>query len=130
MENNEMMGFAPAAVADVVNTVAPAAPAVAPVTTTVPSNDGMSLGKKIAFYGFIGLLAISGIGIPVAFILIKRKNKDLKRYKELYGELPPEQPKAPVVAAPAPQPVAQAVVAPVAATPQAPVQPVVTPEQK
>ena len=103
-----------------------ATPAAAPAVT-VPVSDGLSLGKKIAFYGFIGLLAVSGIGIPIAIILIKKKNKDLKRYKELYGELPPEQPKA-VVAAPAPQPVAVAVTpAPVQA---APVAAPATPETK
>lgn len=109
--------------ANVVATPATVAPAV-----TVPNNDGMSLGKKIAFYGFIALLAISGVGIPIAIILIKKKNKQLDRYKELYGELPPEQPKA-VVAAPAPAPVAVAVTpAPVQAA--APVATPATPETK
>lgn len=68
---------------------------VVPETTladvTVVDDDNNEAGHKVLFFVIMGIVCLSGIGIPVAAIIIWRQHKKLTQYKDQFGDLPKEQ---------------------------------------
>lgn len=60
----------------------------ADVTVVDDSNEA---GHKVLFFVIMGIVCLSGIGIPVAAIIIWRQHKKLAQYKKQFGDLPKEQ---------------------------------------
>ena len=57
---------------------------------TVNTDDG-GAGHKVLFFVIMGIVCLSGIGIPVAAIIIWRQHKKLDQYKKQFGELPKKE---------------------------------------
>jgi len=58
---------------------------------TVNTDDGEGAGHKVLFFVIMGIVCLSGIGIPVAAIIIWRQHKKLDQYKKQFGELPKKE---------------------------------------
>ncbi len=56
--------------------------------TVVNTDDGEGAGHKVLFFVIMGIVCLSGIGIPVATILIWKQHKKLKQYEAQFGKLP------------------------------------------
>lgn len=85
------------------NTLAPeqeqqVVPETTPADVTVV-DDNNEAGHKVLFFVIMGIVCLSGIGIPVAAIIIWRQHKKLAQYKQQFGDLP-KQEKATEAAAP------------------------------
>lgn len=50
--------------------------------------DDSGAGHKVLFFVIMGIVCLSGIGIPVAVILIWKQHKKLKQYEAQFGKLP------------------------------------------
>ena len=59
-------------------------------TTTVDTDDS-GAGHKVLFFIIMGIVCLSGIGIPVAIFVIWRMHKKLDQYKKQFGELPKKE---------------------------------------
>lgn len=55
---------------------------------TVNTDDSEDAGHKVLFFVIMGIVCLSGIGIPVAVILIWKQHKKLKQYEAQFGKLP------------------------------------------
>lgn len=55
---------------------------------TVNTDDSEGAGHKVLFFVIMGIVCLSGIGIPVAAILIWKQHKKLKQYEAQFGKLP------------------------------------------
>ena len=58
---------------------------------TVNTDDGEGASHKILFFVIMGIVCLSGIGIPVAAIVIWKQHKKLDQYKKQFGELPKKE---------------------------------------
>ena len=86
------------------NTLAPeqeqqVVPETTPADVTVVDDSNEEGGHKVLFFVIMGIVCLSGIGIPVAAIIIWRQHKKLAQYKQQFGDLP-KQEKATEAAAP------------------------------
>lgn len=61
----------------------------------VNTDDGEGAGHKVLFFVIMGIVCLSGIGIPVAAILIWKQHKRLKQYEAQFGKLPDKKEPAP-----------------------------------
>ena len=61
--------------------------------TTVTTDDADGAGHKVLFFVIMGIVCLSGIGIPVACILIWKQHKKLQQYEKQFGKLPKEEKK-------------------------------------
>ena len=61
--------------------------------TTVTTDDSDGAGHKVLFFVIMGIVCLSGIGIPVACILIWKQHKKLQQYEKQFGKLPKEEKK-------------------------------------
>ena len=65
---------------------------------TVVNTEDEGAGHKILFFVIMGIVCLSGIGIPVAAILIWRQHKKLKQYEAQFGKLPKKTDETPAPA--------------------------------
>lgn len=61
--------------------------------TNVVTDDSDGAGHKVLFFVIMGIVCLSGIGIPVAMIIIWKQRKKLKQYEQQFGALPKEEKK-------------------------------------
>ena len=71
--------------------------------TAVNTDDSDGAGHKVLFFIIMGIVCLSGIGIPVMAILIWKQRKKLKQYEQQFGKLPDKKAETPAPAAEEPK---------------------------